>query len=132
MENGVFREAFEVEETVMSLLEDSFEPCKILDKKTQKDGYGGVITTYTEGADITAAIVFDDSLAARTASVQGVKDIYTITTKKTVVLQYHDVIRRDRDGKVFRITTDGKDRKTPDTASINMRVVRAEEFTVDE
>ena len=116
----------------MSLLEDSFEPCKILDKKTQKDGYGGVITTYNEGADITAAIVFDDSLAARTASVQGVKDVYTITTKKSVVLQYHDVIRRDRDGKVFRITTDGKDRKTPDTASLNMRVVRAEEFIVDE
>lgn len=114
----------------MSLLEEAFEPCKILDKRTLKDGYGGVITTYVDGADIYAAIVFDDSLAARTASVQGVKDVYTVTTKKNVVLQFHDVIRRVSDGKVLQITTDGKDNKTPESAALNMRVVRAKEFTI--
>lgn len=116
----------------MSLLEEAFEPCKILDKHTAKDGYGGVITTYVEGADIDAAIVYDESLAARTASVQGVKDLYTITTKKSVVLQFHDVIKRVSDGKILQVTTDGKDNHTPESAALNMRVVRAQEFTIDD
>ena len=71
----------------MSLLDDAFEECLIVDKTTTADGYGGVVTNYTDGAAIQAAIVFDNSLAARTASVQGVKDLYTVTTRKTVVLQ---------------------------------------------
>ena len=114
----------------MSLLDDAFEDCVILDKRTQKDGYGGVVTTYTDGATIQAAIVFDDSIQARTAVVQGVRDVYTITTRRNVVLQYHDVIRRLKDGKVLRITTDGKDKETPQGAGLDMRVVKAEEFTI--
>ncbi len=114
----------------ISLLDDAFEDCVILDKTTQKDGYGGVVTTYVDGAPIEAAIVFDSSLAARTASVQGVKDLYTVTTRRNVVLQFHDVIRRQKDGKILRITTDGKDKETPQGAGLDMRVVNAEEFTI--
>ena len=113
----------------MSLLDDAFEECLIVDKTTAPDGYGGVVTNYTDGASIQAAIVFDNSLAARTASVQGVKDLYTVTTRKTVVLQYHDIIKRVKDGKYLRITSDGKDKATPPGAGLDMRVVSAEEFT---
>jgi hypothetical protein len=45
-------------------------------------------------------------------------------------LQYHDVIRREKDGKILRITTDGKDKETPKGAGLDMRVVNAEEFTI--
>lgn len=114
----------------MSLLDDAMEACTIMDKTTAPDGYGGVTTVYQAGALIQAAIVFDSSLQARTASVQGVKDLYTITTRKNVVLQYHDIIRRERDGKILRITTDGKDKETPKGAGLDMRVVNAEEFTI--
>lgn len=114
----------------MSLLDDATEACTIMDKTTAPDGYGGVTTVYQAGAHIQAAIVFDSSLQARTASVQGVKDLYTITTRKNVVLQYHDIIRRERDGKILRITTDGKDKETPKGAGLDMRVVNAEEFTI--
>ena len=114
----------------MSLLDDAFESFVILDKITTKDGYGGVTTNYVNGAPIQAAIVFDDSIQARTAVVQGVRDVYTITTRRNVVLQYHDVIRRLKDGKVLRITTDGKDKETPQGAGLDMRVVKAEEFTI--
>lgn len=115
----------------MSLLEDAMEPCTILDKTTQKDGYGGVKTVYVDGAPISAAVVFNSSLQARIASTQGVTDLYTITTKKNVILRYHDVIRRDRDGKVLRITTNGDDNATPNSASLDMRVVSAEEYEVN-
>lgn len=114
----------------ISLLDEAFEDCIILDKTTVKDGYGGVVTKYVEGAQIGAAIVFDSSLAARTASVEGVKDLYTVTTRRNVVLQFHDVIKRLKDGKILRITTDGKDKETPQSAGLDMRVVNAEEFTI--
>ena len=114
----------------MSLLDDAFEECLIVDKTTTADGYGGVVTNYTDGAAIQAAIVFDNSLAARTASVQGVKDLYTVTTRKNINLQYHDVIKRNRDGKIFRITSDGDDLTTPASASLNMRNVTAEEWSL--
>ena len=56
--------------------------------------------------------------------------MYTVTTPKSVVLQYHDVIKRDRDGKVLRITSDGDDKYTPASAGLNMRQVSAEEFVI--
>ena len=115
----------------MSLLEDAMEPCTILDKTTQKDGYGGVKTVYVDGAPISAAVVFNSSLQARIASTQGVKDLYTITTKKNVVLRFHDVIRREKDGRILRVTTNGDDNATPASASLDMRVVSAEEYEVN-
>lgn len=114
----------------MSLLDSAMEPCVLLDKTTQKDGYGGIQTVYVNGAEFNAAIVFDSSMQARAASAQGVTDLYTITTKKNIVLQYHDVFKRLRDGKIFRVTSDGDDKATPASASLDMRVVSAEEYEV--
>lgn len=114
----------------MSLLDAAMENCVILDKTTQKDGYGGIKTVYVNGAEFPAAIVFDNSMQARAASVQGVTDLYTITTRKNVVLQYHDVFKRAMDGKIFRVTSDGDDKATPASASLDMRVVSAEEYEV--
>ncbi|MBQ3330807.1 MAG: head-tail adaptor protein [Ruminococcus sp.] len=112
----------------MSLLSDAMEKCVMLDKRTQSDGYGGYVSTYVDGAEFNAAIVFDSSMQARAAGVQGVTSLYTVTTSKTVNLQYHDVFRRAHDGKIFRITSDGDDKKTPASATLNMRQVTAEEW----
>lgn len=112
----------------MSLLLEAFESCTILDKKTESDGRGGVITTWKDGAEFKAAVVFNSSMEAKIAESQGVKSLYKITTTKSVILQYHDVFRRESDGKVFRVTSDGKDNKTPASASLDMRVVDAEEY----
>lgn len=112
----------------MSLLTESFEPFLMLDKSTQSDGYGGYVTTWTEGAEFQAAATFDTSIAARVAAVQGVKNLYTITTGRAITLQPFDVIKRVSDEKIFRISSDGKDKKTPPSASLDMRVVSAEEW----
>jgi hypothetical protein len=53
-----------------------------------------------------------------------------LTTRKDINLQYHDVLRRVRDGKVFRVTSDGDDLYTPASASLDMRNVSAEEFVL--
>lgn len=114
----------------MSLLDEYMESCVMLDKSTSADGYGGIITAWTKGAEFNAALVFDTSIQARTAAVQGVTSMYTVTTKKLVNLQYHDVFQRKSDSKIFRVTSDGDDKKTPGSATLDMRQVTAEEWTL--
>lgn len=112
----------------MSLLAEAFESCVMIDKTTQPDGYGGIEAAWTDGAQFECAIVLDTSMQARIAEAQGVKGLYTITTRKGINLQYHDVLRRVRDGKIFRVTSDGDDKRTPASAGLNMRQVSAEEW----
>jgi head-tail adaptor len=112
----------------MSLLSEAMESCVLIDKITTSDGYGGYIVSWVDGAKFDAAIVLDSSMEARIAEKQGVTALYTITTKKNLNLQYHDVFRRISDGKIFRVTSDGDDKHTPDSAGLNMRQVTAEEW----
>lgn len=114
----------------MSLLSEAMQECVMMDRVTTPDGYGGYTSSWVDGATISAAIVFDSSMQARIADVQGVKSLYTITTRKNINLQYHDVLRRLEDGKIFRITSDGDDNRTPKSAALNMRVATAEEWSI--
>lgn len=112
----------------MSLLDNAMEKCVILDKRRRADGYGGYETTWTDGVEFDAAIVFDTSIEARVADAQGVTSRYTVTTRRAMTLEYHDVFRRVRDGKLFRVTSDGDDKFTPSSTSLDMRQVTAEEI----
>ena len=114
----------------MSLLSELMEDCVVVDKTTVSDGYGGTKPSWVDGATIKAVITLDTSMQARTANVQGVKAMYTITTNRNVNLQFHDVIRRVSDGKIFRVLSDGDDKKTPRSAGLNMRQVMAEEWVL--
>ena len=114
----------------MSLLDEAMEKCVYLDKTTAPDGYGGTTISWQEGAEFYAAIVFDTSMEARVADKQGVTSLYTITTRKNLTLEYHDVFRRLRDGKIFRVTSDGDDKHTPASANLDMRQVTAEEWSL--
>lgn len=112
----------------MSLLDEAMDTCVFLNKQRTDDGYGGYKTAWTEGAEFKAAITFDTSLEARVADVQGVTSLYTVTTQKDLVLEYHEVFKRTRDNKIFRVTSDGDDKATPKSARLNMRQVTAEEW----
>jgi hypothetical protein len=112
----------------MSLLSDAMEACTILDKRTVSDGYGGYISQYIDGAGFEAAVVRASSLEARIAEKQDAVAKYTVTTSRALNLQYHDVFKRNRDGKIFRVTSDGDDNYTPYTATLDMRNVDAEEW----
>jgi len=114
----------------MSLLDEAYEDYTLLDKVRVDDGYGGYTTEWQDGATIQGAMVFNTSMEARTAQAQGVSSVYTLTTKKNITLEYHDVLRRVRDGKIFRVTSDGDDSYTPKSASLNMRQVTCEEWVL--
>lgn len=112
----------------MSLLTQAMENVVLMEKQRTSDGEGGFISAWTDGAQFRAAITFNTSMEARTAEKQGVTSRYTITAPKNAKLEYHDVLRRLRDGKVFRVTSDGDDVQTPESATFQFLQVEAEEW----
>ena len=99
-------------------------------KSLVPDGVGGQRKTWTEGATFTANISKVTTNQMEVAESQGAKAVYKVTTPKTLVLDFHDVIKRKSDGKTFRITSDGDDMATPDTSTLDMRIVNAEEWVI--
>lgn len=112
----------------MSLLTQAMEDVVMLEKQRVPDGEGGFTTDWAEGVQFKAAISFDSSMQARTAERQGVTSFYTVTVPTNAKLEYHDVLKRIRDGKVFRVTSDGDDKITPPSASFQFIQVTAEEY----
>ena len=112
----------------MALIDDYKSECTLLYQIVVNDGEGGYAKTWIEGATFTAAFAFDNSLEARVADAQGVHSLYTVTIDKEFMLNYHNVFRREKDGKIFRVTSDGDDKFTPQSSSLDMRQVSAEEF----
>lgn len=113
---------------MIGLLMETAEDCTLLNKVRVQDGYGGWKTVWQDGPTFKCSFSFDNSLQARRASKEGVKDLYTLTTEKNITLSHDDVIRRKEDGLTYRITSNGKDKKTPDSAWLDMRVVTAEQW----
>lgn len=111
-----------------SLMQSTFEPFIFLEKTRKPDGEGGYINTWNEGVGFDATAEFSTSIEARIADKQGVTSLYTITMRKGVLIEYHDVIKRLSDGKIFRITSDGDDKKTPKAATFQVQQVTAEEW----
>lgn len=112
----------------MSLISDAMTDVVMLEKQRKPDGEGGYYIVWSEGVQFKAAITFDSSIEARTAEKQGVTSLYTVTVPKNTPLEYHDVIKRLSDGKIFRITSDGDDKITPATATFQIIQVTAEEY----
>jgi hypothetical protein len=104
------------------------EKCYIMDKTTVPDGYGGVKTKYQKGAEISAAFSFNSSTEARIASQQGIDNRHKIYTKKSITLRYPDIIYRESNEKYYRVTSDGDDKRTPNSATLDLRSVEAEEW----
>lgn len=112
----------------MSLLDNAYEDFTVINKAVVDDGYGGTITTWTDGASIKGAMVLDSSTEMKVAQAMGVTAVYTLTVHKDIELDYHTVIRRESDKKIFRLTSNSDDKKTPDGARLNMRQYSAEEW----
>lgn len=115
----------------MTILEQSMVDCVMLDKVSVDDGIGGLKKVYVDGAGFKSAIPLDNSITARIAEKDGVTNLYTVYTRKNINLQKHDVFKRLEDGKIFRVTSDGDDDKTPTGAQLNLRKVSAEEWSLD-
>lgn len=114
----------------MSLYDSMLEDCTLLDKTTVNDGVFGRVDTYVPGARFKATIVKDDTTETRLAERQGVKEGFVISTAKGFGLTYHDVFRREKDGEIFRVTSNQKDSEVPAMSSIQMGKVTAERWEI--
>lgn len=112
------------------LMQDFVEDCRMMEKTKVPDGEGGWTTAWTEGMEFQAAITYDTTIAARVAESEGMKATYTVTTEKAMPLEFHDVFKRLRDGQFFRVTSQGDDKRTPESASFQVSQVAAEEWTL--
>lgn len=112
------------------LMNDYLETCTLLEKSRVSDGEGGWVTTWVDGITFQAAITYDNTLNARIAESDGMTATYTITTEKSMPLDFHDVFRRERDRQIFRVTSQGDDKKTPKSASFQVSQVAAEEWVL--
>lgn len=111
-------------------LQDFFVPCRIMDRKSVPDGYGGFTYQYVDGAKFSAGISTDSSTEARIAYQQGLKVMYSVVTGELVSLKQGDVIKRISDGLLLRITSDAVDMTTPAVAKVKFRKVTAEAVKV--
>lgn len=114
----------------MSLLDSAFEDFVIVNKTLIPDGYGGVITTWIDGAYIRGALAYANSGAEKIAQALGASLTYTLTVRKSIDLDFHTVVRRVSDGKTFRVISDSDDLKTPQSAGLNMRNYDVEAFII--
>jgi len=110
------------------LWETFLVPCVTQTLNRVSDGQGGFTTTLTDGTEFNAAIVKDTTIEEKVAE----KDIsvanYLITTKEDIVLNFHDIIKRKSDNKMFRVTSDYLDSKPPGVATFKFNQVSAEEW----
>lgn len=115
----------------MSLLSAAYEPFVFVNKTMQPDGEGGFIAVWTDGEEeFQATADFANSSLAKIADKLTEKINCTVTTSKAITLEPMDVIKRVSDGTYFRILSDGKNAKTPESASLDMRQSKAEVWTL--
>lgn len=107
-------------------LEDFFEPFFTQDYEAVSNGMGGLMKKYTDKDKIQAGCSTESSTQAEIAYRAGTKTIYRITVPKGIVLRPGDVLRRVRDNRLYRVTSDSSDRTTPDVAQVQFSCVTAE------
>ena len=115
----------------MSLLSEAMEEFTIVDKKTTDDGYGGVDHEWKDGATFSGALVYDSSTEMKVAQAMGSTSAYTLTVRKNVNLDRYTVFRRKADSKTFRVTADSDEKKTPDSATLDMLQYPVEAWELD-
>lgn len=114
----------------MSLLQEAMEDFAIVKQVTNSDEYGGEITEFETLSTFKGALVFNTSSEILVARSQNVVSAYTLTTNKDVILEYHTLIKKVSNNKILRVTSDGDDKYTPNSALLNMRQVTCEEYSI--
>lgn len=106
------------------------DACHIIDKVTGDDIYGGSGIGYRKGASLNAAIIKNSTTEANVAEKQIATEFFTVVTNKGSLLDYHSIIRRDKDNEYFIITGREKDSEAPKQSTVQISKVNAERWKV--
>lgn len=115
---------------LLSLLDSMMEKCVFLNHLRTDDAYGSSVETWTDGSEFDATIIKNSSTEAVIAEKQGVTEIFTVVTKASFLLDYHDAFRRKSDGQVFRVTGTEKDSEAPNASTVKIAKVTAEKWVI--
>ena len=110
------------------LFEKFYTDLVMIDKKTVSDGLGGFETSFVEGASFKGSVVTKATTEQRQAESQIGQATYTVTVPSNVKLEYNNLFKRVEDGKIFRVTSDSSDVRTPNVATFSFNQVTAEEY----
>ena len=112
----------------MSLFDEYSDDFTIIDKTTEPDGYGGYNIVWKEGATFKGALAPASQSEVTVAGAMGEKTTHTLVTAKSIILDYHDVLKRS-DGVIFRVTNTDGGTYTPGSSSLDMRKYRLEQWS---
>jgi len=112
----------------MSLLDEFTESFYIMEKTRVSDGLGGYSVTWTNGTTIKLAQKFDESMQAKRAEKEGVKSLYTFLAPIGCGLDYHDVLKRQSDDQIFRVTSHSGESKAPASSTLKLTSLSAERW----
>ena len=108
------------------LWQDFMGQCVRLEKTSTPDGQGGQTTRWKPSKPFEAAIVRDSANVSTVADRAEPSAAFTVTTQTP--LGFHEVIRRESDGLVVRVTSEAIE--TPGRASFAFVQYRAERWEV--
>lgn len=101
----------------------------VLNRNITSDGLGGQEYTIVEGLSFEGVLILNTSIEGQIAQKQGVTGIYTFAYPKNLNIPPKTILRRVKDGKIFR-TTDIDGVPTPDMSTLDMKVTRLEDYTL--
>ena len=108
------------------LWQDFIGQCVRLEKASTPDGQGGQKTSWKPSKPFEAAIVRDSATVSNVADRAEPSATFTVTTQTP--LSFHEVIRRESDGLVVRVTSEAIE--TPGRASFAFVQYKAERWEV--
>lgn len=111
-----------------NLLDGLMTDCRMMDRTTEADGFGGVKEKYLPGAAFKATIRKDGSTEAIIAEKNGLSETFTVVVNKRIRLRHDDVIRRESDQQIFRITSDTLDSEAPEASTVKITKCTAERW----
>ena len=101
----------------------------VLNRNLTSDGLGGQEYTIVEGLTFEGVLILNTSIEGQIAQKQGVTGIYTFAYPKSLTIPPKTILRRIKDGKIFR-TTDIDGVPTPDMSTLDMKTTRLEDYTL--
>lgn len=101
----------------------------VLNRNLTSDGLGGQEYTIVEGLTFEGVLILNTSIEGQIAQKQGVTGIYTFAYPKNLTIPPKTILRRIKDGKIFR-TTDNDGVPTPDMSTLDMKTTRLEDYTL--
>ena len=119
---------------MMSILSKNTEPFCIKRCVRTDDRQSGYTNVWTESEAFDAcAVQRKDSENQHNTEAQKpeAKRVYDLfTTRSAPLLSFHCIVKRNRDGKLFRIISDSADLQTPRGSLLDLRLYTAEEWRI--